>query len=46
LTSGKSGSAQSALPARSIPMMDVIMIASGLGLFALTIAYSYACERL
>jgi hypothetical protein len=27
-------------------MMDVIMLALGLSLFAATIAYAYACERL
>jgi hypothetical protein len=27
-------------------MMDLIMLALGLGLFALTIGYAYACERL
>jgi len=27
-------------------MMDVIMLAAGLGLFAATIAYAYACELL
>jgi hypothetical protein len=29
-----------------ILMMDVVMLAVGLGLFAVTIAYAYACERL
>ncbi|HEX3506609.1 MAG TPA: hypothetical protein VHU22_24780 [Xanthobacteraceae bacterium] len=32
--------------ARSISMMDVIMIAIGLAAFALTIGYVYACDRL
>ena len=27
-------------------MMDVIMLALGLSLFAATVAYAYACERL
>jgi hypothetical protein len=28
------------------PMLDVIMLAVGLGFFALSVAYVYACERL
>ena len=31
---------------RSIPMMDVLMIALAFGGFALAIGYAYACERL
>jgi hypothetical protein len=31
---------------RSIFMWDVVMLAIGLGLFALGISYAYACERL
>jgi hypothetical protein len=31
---------------RSIPMLDVIMLALGLALFALAVGYGYACERL
>jgi hypothetical protein len=31
---------------RSIFMWDVVMLALGLGLFALGIGYAYACERL
>jgi hypothetical protein len=27
-------------------MLDVILIAVGLGMFALAIAYAYACEKL
>ncbi len=27
-------------------MLDIILLALGLGLFALTIGYTYACERL
>jgi hypothetical protein len=27
-------------------MLDIILLALGLGLFALTIGYAYACERL
>jgi hypothetical protein len=30
----------------AFPVMDVIMLALGLSLFAATIAYAYACERL
>jgi hypothetical protein len=30
----------------STPMMDVVMVASGVGFFALSIAYAYACEQL
>lgn len=28
------------------PMLDVIMLALGLGFFALSVGYAYACERL
>ena len=28
------------------PMLDLIMLAIGLGFFALSIGYSYACDRL
>jgi hypothetical protein len=31
---------------REHPMLDVIMLAIGLGFFALSVAYAYACERL
>jgi hypothetical protein len=31
---------------RSIVMWDVVMLALGLGFFALAIGYGYACERL
>ncbi len=31
---------------RSIPMLDVLMLALAFGLFALAIGYTYACERL
>jgi hypothetical protein len=31
---------------RSIPMMDILMLALGFGFFALAIGYTYACERL
>jgi hypothetical protein len=28
------------------PMLDILMLALGLGFFALAIGYTYACERL
>ena len=28
------------------PMLDVILLAGGIGFFALTIAYAFACDRL
>jgi len=28
------------------PMLDVVLLAGGLGLFAITIGYAYACDRL
>jgi hypothetical protein len=31
---------------RSIPMMDVVMVALAVGFFALSIGYVYACEQL
>jgi hypothetical protein len=31
---------------RSIQMMDLLMLAIGLGFFALSVGYAYACERL
>ena len=31
---------------RSIPMMDLVMLAIGFVFFALSIAYVYACDRL
>jgi hypothetical protein len=30
----------------STPMLDVIMLAIGLGFFALSVGYAYACDRL
>jgi hypothetical protein len=36
----------SGLYARSIPMMDVIMVAIAFAFFAVSIAYVYACESL
>jgi hypothetical protein len=32
--------------ARSIPMMDVVMLAIGFVFFALSIGYVYGCDRL
>jgi hypothetical protein len=32
--------------ARSIRMMDLIMLAIGLGFFVLSVGYCYACDRL
>jgi hypothetical protein len=34
------------LLARSIPMMDAVMMAIAFAFFALSIAYCYACDRL
>jgi hypothetical protein len=31
---------------RSTKMLDIILIAIGVGCFAIAIAYSYACDRL
>jgi hypothetical protein len=28
------------------PMLDIIMLAMGLGFFALSVGYAYACDRL
>ena len=30
----------------AFPMLDILMLALGLGFFALAIGYTYACERL
>jgi hypothetical protein len=32
--------------ARSIQMLDLIMLAIGLGFFAVSVGYAYACDRL
>jgi hypothetical protein len=32
--------------AQEPPMLDVVMLALGLGFFAAAIGYTYACERL
>jgi hypothetical protein len=34
------------LPARSTTMLDIIMLAIGLGFFALSVGYTIACDRL
>ncbi len=34
------------LTTESFPMLDVILIAAGCGVFFLGIAYAYACDRL
>ncbi len=31
---------------QELPMLDIIVVALGLGFFALAIGYGYACERL
>jgi hypothetical protein len=31
---------------RSNPMLDVVLLAAGLGFFALSIAYAFGCDRL
>jgi hypothetical protein len=31
---------------RSIVMLDIVMLAMGLGFFVLAVGYTYACERL
>jgi hypothetical protein len=33
-------------PRRSIAMLDLIMLAIGLGFFALAVGYTHACDRL
>ena len=33
-------------PARTIAMLDIILVGLGIGFFAVTIAYAYACEWL
>jgi hypothetical protein len=32
--------------ARSIEMLDIVMLTMGLGFFVLSIGYTYACDRL
>ena len=36
----------STLSERAYPMLDVILICLGLGFFAASVAYAYACDRL
>jgi hypothetical protein len=31
---------------QEVVMLDVVMLGLGLGFFAITLAYAYACERL
>ena len=31
---------------RGAPMLDIVLLALGLGFFALTVVYAYVCERL
>jgi len=31
---------------RRTPMLDLVMLALGLGFFALTVGYAFACDRL
>lgn len=31
---------------RSIPMLDLVVLALGLGLFVVSVGYAYACDRL
>jgi hypothetical protein len=33
-------------PPRSISMLDLILLAIGLGFFVLSVGYAYACDRL
>ena len=33
-------------PAQEHPMLDVVMLALGVGFFAAAVGYTYACERL
>jgi len=33
-------------PPGSTPMLDLVLLALGLGFFALTIGYAFACDRL
>jgi hypothetical protein len=35
-----------ALATRSIKMLDLVMLAIGLGFFALSVGYTIACDRL
>jgi hypothetical protein len=31
---------------KELPMLDLILLALGLGFFALSVGYAYACDRL
>jgi hypothetical protein len=33
-------------PKREHPMLDLVMLAIGLGFFVLTVGYAFACDRL
>jgi len=33
-------------PPRSIPMLDIILLATGLAFFVVSVGYAYACDRL
>jgi hypothetical protein len=35
-----------AAPKGASPMLDVVMLALGLGFFGVSVSYAYACERL
>jgi hypothetical protein len=37
---------RSRTPGREHTMLDVVLLALGLGLFALSVGYAYACDRL
>jgi hypothetical protein len=41
-----SAPAHASLAARSIKMLDLIMLAIGLAFFALSVGYTIACDRL
>jgi hypothetical protein len=42
----QAGFPRSSLSPRSFTMLDLIMLAIGLGFFALAVGYTYACDRL
>jgi len=47
LNTGRAHSRLAAAPRNwSIQMLDLLMLAIGLGFFALSVGYAYACERL
>jgi len=45
MSSGRAISAARRTPGVQ-PMLDVLLLAGGLGLFAITVGYAYACDRL